>query len=85
MVLKWLFFSKKIARIAQRLEASPLGPIHASCSQCQKGSKYHPNGVKMAVFFQKKNARIAQQLRALPPGPHYHFVQNVKTFKMSSK
>ena len=81
MAFRWLFFSeKKIARIAQRLEASPLGPQYmSSCSKCQKRSDYHPNGVKMAVFSRKKIRRIAQRLEASPPSHHTcHHVQNVK-------
>ena len=83
MSSKWryngCFFPKKIARIAQRLVASPPGP--QTCHQVQN-VKNVQNVIQMALkelFFPKKIARIAQRLGALPQGPQTcHHVQNVK-------
>ena len=73
------FFPKKIARIAQRFEALPLGPHKCHMFKISKTFRMSSKGVKMAVFFPKKIRRIAQRLEASPPGPHTcHHVQNIK-------
>ena len=85
MAFIWLFFSeKKIARIAQRLEASPLGPqCMSSCSKCQKRSDYHLNGVKMAVFSRKKLEELPSGWRLHPQATiHVIMFKMSKTFKM---
>ena len=55
MALKWLFFQKKISRIAQWLGASPPSPH--TCHYVQNVSQM---ALKSLFFSKKKIAKIAQ-------------------------
>ena len=63
--IKMLLFSEKIARIVQRLGASPPGP-HAR----QKRSKCHPNGC-YCFFFSEKIEEMPSKWRLRHQAPKW--------------